>query len=1124
MSASRSSSISSDVRRAKSTLPPLTAPPDSSLLSDVITAVAQSLRSRPWLAASAPVVVHVVLRMSGFPDGAVGPMLRLVSGFVQASPPSSSGSTTDSSPHPKPSAIPTRGSAKSNPTKKRSNPNTGSKPKSQPKPTLPSRQQASPPQPPPSSQLKPVKGRPSRSTQKPSFPPPPPPPPPPTPPSIRPSSGSANSWLWSWIFGSAGRRESLSALKPLDAVTVAVETEMKRKGGQTFNSVLFKVFVIVTATAVVVIWRTRQLKKAAADGYPLYVGRPPGFRARSTLPPLLWTDLKPRPTEPAEAKIGALPAAPPTSVPPSVVQAMTKDAPDSATPRGRHRDSKFDPVFLTDKLALAMVEGKTGQVESLLREPMPALASPNDVSPRSIGFSPTPPMSTESSPKQEKLPWDVSTEKKLVSRKSRDGMRLFHSAVTSTPTSDRSSVVLEVNPPIAKRQTSLAKIEAESTLKATLRHEHPMQGRSSNSDTPPMNPPSVGDLSANIRLPQHGHAPPVRPHVALPVVPSEQKPPPAEKVFRLGSSTASKRSLPMQSMALTLIDSNVTFHRQLTQLWLNDNALTFLPDELFLNCPNLVFLDVSNNRLAPHIPLSISNCSNLRELYASGNSLTEVEPRHISESPRANSSRPSLTGLRALTRLEVLDLRKNRISYLPHDLFTTLRQLRALFLSDNKLRALPSSLGLLAWRNPGATSSDLLLAKKAAVPDPSSNPDSDPHAFAAVGGVLTWLDLEKCGPSLDAQLCKYLIDPLVAANRLVSTRVLEHFAERQRAGGGWMSAAFSASTLRRRGSRSVAAGGAPSAIDVIYLGQAPPAESMEVEAGNVWDGYEVEDDEKRQSILMDPSKYAQMLELAGLDSPVESSPPRRLLMGPSQLESPSRLKKRKSNPESRSPQVSENPNGYFTLRRNSNESIASVTAPTSPRFPEEHSQWSHSAPSPPASVLSNGSQNSAVPLSQLHPGFGHLQRLLSHLRDQLDLDPRTVSDLRHRRSESLMALRKSSSMTESGHAGSIGDDPDAPGLTEGEREKIRKRQSPARRANIAAEFLSTERTYVKELQALDDIYVTPLESGGSARDILTKNDTELLFSNVKLLLSFHKQYVPKPFHFTLLTLGFGSCY
>ncbi|KAI8611633.1 hypothetical protein BC830DRAFT_1140460 [Chytriomyces sp. MP71] len=138
-----------------------------------------------------------------------------------------------------------------------------------------------------------------------------------------------------------------------------------------------------------------------------------------------------------------------------------------------------------------------------------------------------------------------------------------------------------------------------------------------------------------------------------------------------------------------------------------------------------------------------------------------------------------------------------------------------------------------------------------------------------------------------------------------------------------------------------------------------------------------------------------------------------------------------------------------------------------------------------------------------NPSYPYIQRLLSHLRDVFDLTP-VFQPIKgsgpDRVSVSSESPRPSSKegLFSGQKKGGIGDDPDAPGLSDEDRERIRKRQSPSRRAHIAAEILSTERTYVHELKTLVSLYVDPLERG-----TLNSQDLSAMFSNLKGILNFH---------------------
>jgi hypothetical protein len=77
----------------------------------------------------------------------------------------------------------------------------------------------------------------------------------------------------------------------------------------------------------------------------------------------------------------------------------------------------------------------------------------------------------------------------------------------------------------------------------------------------------------------------------------------------------------------------------------------------------------------------------------------------------------------------------------------------------------------------------------------------------------------------------------------------------------------------------------------------------------------------------------------------------------------------------------------------------------------------------------------------------------------------------------------------------------------------KKNPSLAKRNKIIAEIISTEETYVNQLEILMNIYVRPLR----ALDILPREAYEFLFSNVEGIYLLHKMYV-------LISLMIGNSY
>ncbi|KAI8799429.1 hypothetical protein BJ742DRAFT_781412 [Cladochytrium replicatum] len=131
----------------------------------------------------------------------------------------------------------------------------------------------------------------------------------------------------------------------------------------------------------------------------------------------------------------------------------------------------------------------------------------------------------------------------------------------------------------------------------------------------------------------------------------------------------------------------------------------------------------------------------------------------------------------------------------------------------------------------------------------------------------------------------------------------------------------------------------------------------------------------------------------------------------------------------------------------------------------------------------------------------HLQRVLSFLRDLYDLDPRIKLETMESREVKVVKGKGNEEGEEDGTP--------AKGATreelEKEKKKKEKKQTPERRAAIANEILSTERTYVHLLTSLLELYVDPVEKG-SADVGIPPQDSHLLFSNLRAIQTFHSRH------------------
>ena len=114
----------------------------------------------------------------------------------------------------------------------------------------------------------------------------------------------------------------------------------------------------------------------------------------------------------------------------------------------------------------------------------------------------------------------------------------------------------------------------------------------------------------------------------------------------------------------------------LQALILDENGLTSLSPDAFVNLPRLQVLFLSYNALTSLPPDLFRPLPCLRELYLSANALTNLPPDLFAN----------------LTHLEVLNLNGNQLKYLPRNLFADLTRLEMLSLYNNRQTHLLSGL------------------------------------------------------------------------------------------------------------------------------------------------------------------------------------------------------------------------------------------------------------------------------------------------------------------------------------------------------------------------------------------------------------------------------------------------
>ncbi|KAJ3328603.1 hypothetical protein HDU76_009657 [Blyttiomyces sp. JEL0837] len=593
----------------------------------------------------------------------------------------------------------------------------------------------------------------------------------------------------------------------------------------------------------------------------------------------------------------------------------------------------------------------------------------------------------------------------------------------------------------------------------------------------PTPPPPVGSGSGSVGVFTSAPSSPMLSHHSQSFAQLQQQQ--QSGTSHLFTSTLSK-SLNYNSLSISIIPSSIPYHKNLTRLYLAGNSITHLPSTLFQSTPSLAFLDLSENHMEI-LSSDFSGWGQLKELHVRNNKIQLIDGDGISR----------------CERLEVLDISGNLISFVPAGLFLGLRRLRVCVLSGNPLRGLPPSLGVLmrvpggaaasnggSWEKGGRdrksgggngmlSSYSSRSSLKGGNSGNGSGVDSMSNMNVVVGGCLKFLFLD--GLHFDPSL-KRITEPLVAANRMIVGRVNAWLSRRRNVVDEGERKDLEMDNEEDDGfgvgfENAVAfVGWASSGGGDAERVSSRKKMSREMFKGVDWEDMEdVGDDDDDDDLPLFKGKR-------GNGGMVGSSSSSRAPV----LSLDTKTLKRSSYPE-RSPLPVDSSSQLTITRRISDESMLAT---------------------PTVSGGYNGAVGGSNSSMHLHnPAYIHLQRLLSYLRDVYDLDPKsrlvipvTVA--------SLNDMTDNNAGTSTTTSGGGDDDPDAPGLTDEQREKIRKRQAPERRMKVCEEVLSTERTYVKELQALVDLYVAGLE-----KDVLTGSDINLLFSNVRSILLFHKSHL-----------------
>jgi len=128
------------------------------------------------------------------------------------------------------------------------------------------------------------------------------------------------------------------------------------------------------------------------------------------------------------------------------------------------------------------------------------------------------------------------------------------------------------------------------------------------------------------------------------------------------------RVLGLENVGLSQIPPNIQKLQNLQRIYLANNPLTRLPQELFTE--SLELLDISNN-VFNELPPELFRAHKLLTLRVAGNELTKVSP-----------------DIRNLQELTLLDLAKNQIHFIPTEI-KTLESLEKLYVQENELRDIP---------------------------------------------------------------------------------------------------------------------------------------------------------------------------------------------------------------------------------------------------------------------------------------------------------------------------------------------------------------------------------------------------------------------------------------------------
>lgn len=94
-------------------------------------------------------------------------------------------------------------------------------------------------------------------------------------------------------------------------------------------------------------------------------------------------------------------------------------------------------------------------------------------------------------------------------------------------------------------------------------------------------------------------------------------------IIQEGVVAGSWDQLDMSKRGLLYISRDICLYQQITALFLNENRLRSIPEDIFLSLKNLTILNLANNQLS-QLPSSIGHLKQLKELFLQNNCLNEL--------------------------------------------------------------------------------------------------------------------------------------------------------------------------------------------------------------------------------------------------------------------------------------------------------------------------------------------------------------------------------------------------------------------------------------------------------------------------------------------------------------------